>query len=99
LEESTWQILEARTTSGSVRIDGNIMNSFRDGETLLESTSGSVNLEIDSHAREFNYNLSSTSGSVRVNGQNHGRNASAEGTGNHRISMRTISGSVRLDFD
>ena len=97
--EITWNTLDARSTSGSVRFSDARIQDAATGRTSLRSTSGSVHLELREPAAYFSYNMSTTSGTARVNGNNRGRGTSTGGTGAHEITLRTTSGSVRLDFE
>ncbi|MCL1844406.1 MAG: DUF4097 domain-containing protein [Defluviitaleaceae bacterium] len=97
-EDISWQTLHAQSVSGSVHVTGEIIPS-QQRASHLRSTSGSVNLTLANTFGEFGYNAESLSGTVRVNGENRGRSAAARESGDdHIVTVRTTSGSVRLDF-
>lgn len=107
LDNVSWAALQAESTSGSVRISDGEIHEPPLGEfdftvgTFLNSISGSVNAEIHGDRNDFHVEASSTSGTIRVNGetQPRGREVILSGErGAHRVTARTVSGSVRLYF-
>ena len=99
---NTVAVIEARSTSGSVRMEG-----VSSTQVNLRSTSGSVSLEGGTHG---NTHLQSTSGSVRANayfaGDIYARSTSGgvniqDYSTSHRntnsIQLRSTSGSVRFN--
>ena len=102
LSNVSWVNLNARTVSGSLRVtnayihSGHIVNA----QTNLSATSGGVRLELRNSSNHFNYSLTSTSGSRRVDGNRFGgRGTNSGGSGNHPITLQSISGGVRLNFN
>ena len=93
-----WLNLQANSTSGAVRITNGEVRTNMASTTALQSTSGSANLEIRGNRDDFSYTISTTSGTARINGESHGRGTITDGRGEHTISIRTVSGSSRLNF-
>ncbi|MCL1883821.1 MAG: DUF4097 domain-containing protein [Defluviitaleaceae bacterium] len=99
LNNAHWETLLSESISGSIRVRGGRFMDYDSGETRLQTTSGSVNVEIANNQNNFMYSAATTSGNVRINGQNHGRGTVSGGSGEHQVFMRTISGSVTLDSE
>jgi len=98
-----WHTMTARSVSGTIRLsDAQIrLTGNPEHGTSLQTTSGSAHLEIVSGTlQDFSYAINTTSGTMRVNSNRvtTGRSASHI-SGDHLIEIRTVSGSVRLDFD
>ena len=97
LDRVAWGDLSARTSSGNINIARG-REGTTGGSTTLQTSSGSVNVEIAGSRNDYRYVLNTSSGSMRVDGERYqGRNASG-GNGSDEISIRTSSGSIRLDF-
>ena len=97
LDRVAWGSLSARTSSGRINITRG-QNGGGAGSAVLQTSSGSVNVEIAGSRDDYRYELSTSSGSMRVDGERFsGRNA-AGGQGDNEINVRTSSGSIRLDF-
>ena len=97
ITNNAWTNLEASSSSGRISIEAaEILPP--PGSTNISASSGGVSLAVLGRESDFSYNLSSTSGSRRVNGVN--MDSSVNRSGNlHDISIRTTSGSIRLDFE
>ena len=95
IEDSSWNNLTASSSSGRIEIDDARILSAT-GSTSISTSSGRVSLTVVGRESDFNYSLRSNSGSTRVNGAR--RDTRNEGN-LHDISIRTTSGSIRLNFD
>jgi DUF4097 and DUF4098 domain-containing protein YvlB len=99
-DNSMWQYMDVRASSGSVRLtNGRIFEGI--GSTYATTTSGSTRVEMLGNRADFSFDVSATSGSVRaVGGRGTGRNPRITGeTGPHMITVRTTSGSARLEIN
>ena len=99
LDRVGWGDLSARASSGRINIvRGRGIGGSTGGNITLQTSSGAVNLEIVGNRSDYRYVFNTSSGSMRVNGERFpGRNFSG-GNGTNEISIRTSSGSIRLDF-
>jgi DUF4097 and DUF4098 domain-containing protein YvlB len=81
--------LNLKTTSGSIRGSGVMLTN----NTLFNSISGSITMNLRNSAKELGYNLSSASGSITVNGQTVTKRYSKDEKGLLMISSSSTSGS------
>jgi hypothetical protein len=100
--EGVSALARAHTTSGSLKAD--IKSIAPDQPASISSTSGSINLEIQSGVNA-NLETSSTSGSLRIeddfgiNVQRDGPSGRASGqigAGGPKLTVTTVSGNIRL---
>ncbi|MBO6165097.1 MAG: DUF4097 family beta strand repeat protein [Eubacterium sp.] len=102
LDDFTSKQVKMKVESGSVKVDnGKIENAD------IESEFGSVELSLDGTESDYSYNLSTEFGSIRVGGKNVGENETDDDDiekytkegGSKKISAKTESGSIKIDFE
>ena len=92
-----WVNLTTRTSSGRIEIVRGREN-IAGGSTVLQTSSGSVNVDIVGDRSSYRYELGTSSGSMRVDGERFSGRDFRGGSGADDISIRTSSGSIRLNF-
>lgn len=102
--------LRAKTTSGGIRIAGEVHSGMDlsstsgsihsagqlQGNLQLQTTSGSIEMDLDCPMEEYSYSLHTVSGARKINGQK-ADSAFIQGAPNG-ITARSVSGSVKLNF-
>jgi len=95
MSDISWYHLNVQTSSGRILVtDADI----RQGETRFQSSSGSTTLNVRRSQNGLHYTLSTNSGSIRTNDQRASRGTIEGGNGDSQVSIRTSSGSIRLEY-
>jgi len=109
----TAAVLNLRTMSGAIRVDGAVWNDVTTktssgsttikgallGITSAETSSGSVHISVIGDPSEYGYTLTPSSGSIHWNGEKLSKPALSTGSfEKHHIAVSTSSGDIRVDF-
>jgi len=80
-------------TTVSGRISGSAVKIL--GEATIETSSGSISLDLTNQARELRFSATSVSGSMEVFDAK-GRSRLEGGQGSTRLTLKTVSGSIKI---
>ena len=90
---AAWRDAYTKTHSGFTEIKGELL-----GQTDVKTSSGAVQLIVDSDPSQYGYYLTASSGSIHWDGVKMGKPARSSGSYENNINIDTSSGSIRVDF-
>ena len=85
--------LKTKSTSGS--LDGDVIAS---GKIIIDSTSGSINLNLTGKASDYDYDINCVSGSIDIGDMSCSHEYSTNVGLDKSVNINTTSGSVNINF-